>query len=263
MKLLTKEHQESYENAKIYICEEKPENKYLKNKKYHKVRDHFYYTGGHRGAAHSICNSKCSVPKKISTVFHNVSKYNYHFIIKKLAEEFKKQFTCLGGNTKKCRIFTVSIEKEVARIEKNREEITKNIHYILQFIDSARFMATSLSNLANNLSKGIHKIKCKYRHDHKKCETCRNKYKYCNYFLEYMNFKNNLIEYKCLCVTIIINKSLIKSLKNYFLIPRNFVPMTKITSFYCFKKLLILMNIWMIGKNSMKHHYLSTSHQIT
>ena len=147
MKLLTKEHQESYENAKIYIYKEKNENKYLKNKKYHKVRDHFYYAGGHRRAAHSICNSKCSVPKKISTVFHNVSNYNYHFIIKKLAEEFKKQFTCLGGNTKKCRTFTVSIEKEVTRIEKNIEEITKNIHYILQFIDSARFMATSLSIL--------------------------------------------------------------------------------------------------------------------
>ena len=41
MKLLTKEQQESYENAKIcYICEEKFEIKYLKDKKYHKVRDH-------------------------------------------------------------------------------------------------------------------------------------------------------------------------------------------------------------------------------
>ena len=33
MKLLTKEQQESYENAKIcYICKEKFENKYLKDK---------------------------------------------------------------------------------------------------------------------------------------------------------------------------------------------------------------------------------------
>ena len=39
-KLLTKERQESYENAKIcYICKENFENKYLKDKKYHKVRD--------------------------------------------------------------------------------------------------------------------------------------------------------------------------------------------------------------------------------
>ena len=34
MKFLTKEQQESYENAKIcYICREKFENKYLKDKK--------------------------------------------------------------------------------------------------------------------------------------------------------------------------------------------------------------------------------------
>ena len=40
MKLLTKEQQESYENAKIcYICKRKLQNKYLKDKKYHKVRD--------------------------------------------------------------------------------------------------------------------------------------------------------------------------------------------------------------------------------
>ena len=28
----------------------------------------------------------------------NGSNYDYHFIIKELAEEFKKQFTCLGEN---------------------------------------------------------------------------------------------------------------------------------------------------------------------
>ena len=35
--------------------------------------------------------------------------------------------------------------------------------YILQFIDGATFMAaSSLSNLVNKLSEGIHRIKCKY-----------------------------------------------------------------------------------------------------
>ena len=54
MKLLTKERQESYENAKIcYICKEKFENKYLKNKNYRKVRDHCNYTGEYRGTAHT------------------------------------------------------------------------------------------------------------------------------------------------------------------------------------------------------------------
>ena len=41
MKLLTKKEEESYENLKsCYICKEKFENKYVKDKKYHKVRDH-------------------------------------------------------------------------------------------------------------------------------------------------------------------------------------------------------------------------------
>ena len=57
--LLTKEQQESYENVKVcYIYEEKLENKYVKNKKYRKVRSNCHYTGGYRGAAPSICNLK-------------------------------------------------------------------------------------------------------------------------------------------------------------------------------------------------------------
>ena len=90
MQLLTKEQEESHENAEIcYICKEKIANKYLKDKKYCKVRGHCHYAGKYRGAAHSICNSKYSAPKKIPIVFHNGSSYDYHFIIKELAEEFK------------------------------------------------------------------------------------------------------------------------------------------------------------------------------
>ena len=39
-------------------------------------------------------------------------------------------------------------------------------------------MASSLSNLVNNLSEGIHRIKYEYRHDDKKCGTGRIKCKY-------------------------------------------------------------------------------------
>ena len=78
----------------------------------------------------------------------------------------------------------VPIEKEVTKTDKNGDKVTINISYILQFIDSARFVASSLSNLVNNLSEGIRKIKCKYRQDDKKCETCRIKYKNCECFLE-------------------------------------------------------------------------------
>ena len=91
MKLLTKEHQESYETANIwYIFKEKIENKYLKDKKPCKVRDHCHYTDKNRGAAHSICNLKYKVSKRIPIVFHNGSNYDYYLIIKELAEEFKK-----------------------------------------------------------------------------------------------------------------------------------------------------------------------------
>ena len=43
-------------------------------------------------------------------------------------------------------------------------------------------IASSLSNLVNNLSEGIHRIKCKCRHDDKKYETCGINYKYCDCF---------------------------------------------------------------------------------
>ena len=60
-------------------------------------------------------------------------------------------------------------------------------------------MASSLSNLVNNLSEGIHRIKCKLGHDDKKCKTCGNEYKYCDCFLECTNFKDDLTEYKYPC----------------------------------------------------------------
>ena len=68
-------------------------------------------------------------------------------ILSELAEELKNQFTCLGENTEKYITFTVPTEKEVTTTDKNGKEIIKNISYILQFIDRARFMASSLSNL--------------------------------------------------------------------------------------------------------------------
>ena len=60
-------------------------------------------------------------------------------------------------------------------------------------------MASSLSNLVDNLFEGIHKIKCKYGHNVKKCKTYRIKYKYCDCFLEYKHLRDDLIEYKRLC----------------------------------------------------------------
>ena len=173
---------------------------------------------------------------KVPIVFHNGSNYDCHFIITELAEEFQKQCTCLGENTEKYITYTVPVEKEVTRTDKNGEEITKNISYILQFIDSSRVMASLLSKLVNNHSEGVNRVKCKFGGDGKKGETCGIKYKYCECFLEYSNFKDDLKEYKCLCCS-----------KNYprndFLIHTYFLTATIISLFYCCEKVFILMNI--------------------
>ena len=67
-------------------------------KKRKKIRNHCHYTGKFRGAAHSECNLRYKVSKEFQVVFHNGSTYDYHFIIKKLAEEFEGEFECLREN---------------------------------------------------------------------------------------------------------------------------------------------------------------------
>ena len=128
--------------------------------------------------------------------------------MKELAEEFEGQFNCLGENTGKYVTFPVLMEKEVIRIDKKEKEIINTKSYRLQFIDSTRFMTSLLSNLVNNLAEGIHKCKCKYRHNDQKCETCS--------FLEYTNFKYNLIEYKCLCCNKNYQEKFDENLKKLF-----------------------------------------------
>ena len=44
----------------------------LKIKKYCKVRDYCLYVGEYRGAAHSTCNLKNSIPKESLEVFWNL-----------------------------------------------------------------------------------------------------------------------------------------------------------------------------------------------
>ena len=96
----------------------------MKDKKHRKVKDHYHYAGEYRGAGHSICNSKFILPSKFAIVLHNGSNYDFHFIIKELIEEFKRL-----KNTEKCITFTVQIEKEITKFDRNGEEMTKK--YIL------------------------------------------------------------------------------------------------------------------------------------
>ena len=86
---------------KSVIFEKNNWKNFLKDKKYCKFRDHCRHTEEYRGTVHNICNLKYIITKKIPIAFNNWSNYDYHFIIKKVAEEFKKQFTCLRENTEK------------------------------------------------------------------------------------------------------------------------------------------------------------------
>ena len=67
-----------------------------KIKLYKKIRDHCHFTGKFRGATHSICNLHYKVHQEIPVKIHDGSVYDYHFIIKELAEDFKGEFECLG-----------------------------------------------------------------------------------------------------------------------------------------------------------------------
>ena len=57
----------------------------------------------------------------------------------------------MGENTEKCRTFSVPIKKELD----NGKILCK-----IKFIDSFRFMSSSLSNLVDNLSEGLYNDKC-------------------------------------------------------------------------------------------------------
>ena len=106
-----------------------------------------------RGAAHSICNLRYKVQRETPVIIHNDSKYDYHLIIKELAEELKSQLECLGENTEKYITFSVPIKKE-------NDEDGKMITYKIKFIDSCRFIQSTLSDLADNLSE-INNKDCK------------------------------------------------------------------------------------------------------
>ena len=223
---LTKEEEKKHNKQEVcHICKKRfstDDN----NKKYHKVRDHCHYTGKYRGVAHDICNLRYKIPKEIPVVFHNGSKYDYHFIIKELAEEFE----CLGENTEKYITFSVPIRKEITKKVKNGNDKITKISYKIKFIDSFRFMATSLSNLVSNLSEGLHNDRCI------DCKSC----------LDYMITKDEQLIFRCFrCKKNYekdFNKELIQRFAN--------------TYEFCNGD-LIKLNLCMVSKDLIKHHCLT------
>ena len=133
--------------------------------------------------------------KKIAIAFHNGSNFDYHFIIKELAEEFKKQITCLGENTEKYLTFTVPLENRVTKIDKNEKKLQKlyltyynllivqglwQTHQTLSIIFLKEFIILNVNTdtMIKNVKLGELDMSC-------------------SYFLQYINFKDDLIEYKC------------------------------------------------------------------
>ena len=60
----------------------------------------------------------------------------------------------------KYKFFFVPIEEEITKIDKDDNENVVNMSYKIKFIENARFMASSLSSLLDDLPVGIEKIKC-------------------------------------------------------------------------------------------------------
>ena len=59
------------------------------------------------------------------------------------------------GKHRKIKKFSVPIEKEVTNIDKDGNKSVLTIFYKIKFVNSARFMAASLSNLVHNLTVNI------------------------------------------------------------------------------------------------------------
>ena len=82
----------------------------------------------------------------------------------------------VSENTEKYITFSVPIKKEITK----KDKIVK-ISYKRKFIDSYRFMSTSLSKLVDNLSEGLHNDKCKD----------------CVCYLDYMKTKDEQLIFRC------------------------------------------------------------------
>ena len=108
------------------------------------------------------------MPKEIPVVFHNGSKLCLSFYNKRTSKRDWREILFVYENMVKNTQFFSQWQKDLLRIDRNRKEISKTISYKLQFIDSARFKASLLPNLVDNLAEGIHKVKWKNEHNSKK-----------------------------------------------------------------------------------------------
>ena len=113
-----------------------------------KVWDHCHYTGKYRGASHSKCNMDFQVPKYFPVFFHNLSGYDSHLFIKNLGVS-DGNIKCIANNEEKYISFSKKIV--VGKYIDKKDEKEKESKREIRFIDSFKFMSTSLEKLAANL----------------------------------------------------------------------------------------------------------------
>ena len=86
-------------------------------------------------------------------------------LVNQLAEEFKGELDCIGENMERYITFSTPIKKKC--------DDGETVTYKLRFIDSFRFMSTSLSELADNMSGNFNSIECKSFTENNRGEKCK------------------------------------------------------------------------------------------
>ena len=138
---LTRAEQKSFDEAEnCHIC-----NKELKEDK---VRDHCHFTGRNRGAAHNSCNLQCRKPMVLPVIFHNLQGYDAHLFIKQLAR-LEGDLNCIPSTEEKYISFSKSIK--VDEYYSYKVDKMVSINFEIRFLDSFKFLQSSLANLVSNL----------------------------------------------------------------------------------------------------------------
>ena len=139
---LTKKQWKKYKKeTKCYICYKPFTQTNLK------VRDHCHYTVLYRGPAHSLCNLRYKILSYIPVVVHNLSLYDSHLFIRELVAH-TSEMGVIAKNKEDYISFLIKFSVD-SYIDKNGEEKDKLIE--LRFIDSFKFMSSSLDSLTKNL----------------------------------------------------------------------------------------------------------------